>query len=365
MDFLRCLPTVFVIGEKYEILINVKSAGIIFVRVKGVCYYEETSGVLSSEKRYVKIRVPQVVLDKAKEYEIVYKETVERKAYYSKFEQEKLARFSFKPLTKRENINLYHIADVHYHFEWAGNVADYFQDNTDLFIINGDIGEVETEENYFEVCQFVGDISKGEIPVLFTRGNHDTRGKLAERYADYFPCENKDTFYSFSLGVLRGVVLDCGEDKPDENSEYGGVNVFSTYRQKERKFLDDLSIDDGEFTFAVSHICPVMCTDEKNSVFDIERECYSAWNRSLERLGIELMLCGHVHETYILHENDERGILPHKYPVIFGAGLSEEKGITGTAITLKEKEIEICFTDKNCKVIERHILSRNKKERDA
>lgn len=76
MSFLSCTPTVFVIGNEYEMLVNVTKNGICAIEIDGRTYYEENSGVLSSEKTYAKIRVPQKALDTAGKYSVVYRETV-------------------------------------------------------------------------------------------------------------------------------------------------------------------------------------------------------------------------------------------------------------------------------------------------
>ena len=68
-SFLYCKPSVFVIGNEYEILVNLNAFGLCFIKVGDTVYYEENSGVLPSERTIVKIRVPQSELDKAKSYE--------------------------------------------------------------------------------------------------------------------------------------------------------------------------------------------------------------------------------------------------------------------------------------------------------
>ena len=109
-EFLYCAPTVFVIGNEYEILINLNTFGLCFVKVGDTFYYEENSGVLPSERTIVKIRVPQKELDRAKEYEIIFRQTNERKGYWSTFLPPKNAKIAFKPLEKTENINIASIA---------------------------------------------------------------------------------------------------------------------------------------------------------------------------------------------------------------------------------------------------------------
>ena len=354
MDFLYCNPSVFVINDCYEILILTKENGIISVIIDGQHYYQENSGVLSSEKNYAKIRIPQKVLDKAKKYTISFARTINRKAYYSEIAKPHLKEFSFKPITKNNDINIYHIADVHDRFNIAKKTVGYFNDNLDLFVVNGDIGEVETLHNYYDVIKFVGEISKGYIPVIFVRGNHDTRGKLAELFTDFFPANNKETYYWFTIGNLNGVVLDCGEDKLDHHIEYGPINIFHQYRIKETEFLKSLKLSD-KFTFAISHICPSHTTKNKGDIFDIEKDIYVKWNEELNRLNIKFMLTAHMHKTYILNQTCEMSTVPHDYPVIVGSACYDND-IWGTALTIKDNHIVVKFTDSNKEVQEETII---------
>ena len=45
MEFLRCLPSVFVIGNEYEILVTAKENGLFSVTVDGKVFYEENAGL--------------------------------------------------------------------------------------------------------------------------------------------------------------------------------------------------------------------------------------------------------------------------------------------------------------------------------
>ena len=121
--FLRCLPSVFVINDEYEILIFANQNGLIGIRIDGQIFYEENTGALYTEKDFAKIRVPQKLLDDAKSYQVVYRKLIERCPYFSHLEDEICCEFKFKPLEKTENINIYHVADVHYEFEKAVNAC--------------------------------------------------------------------------------------------------------------------------------------------------------------------------------------------------------------------------------------------------
>lgn len=354
MSFLSCNPMVSVIGNEYEILCFADANGIFKLSIGGDVYYEDNCGALPSEKRYAKIRVPQVALDKAKSYTIIYKKTINRKGYFSEFEEEQSAEFAFRPLEKTDDIKMYHVADVHYHFETALKTTSWFGSELDLLIVNGDIGEVETEQNFFEVGKFVGDVTGGNIPVIFVRGNHDTRGHLAERYPDYFPVVGKNTYYTFEIGPFRGIALDCGEDKWDNHAEYGGANAFEPFRKRETEFLRSLE-PSNKLTFAISHVCPAKTADSVDSIFNIDSELYEEWNANLARLRVKFMICGHFHRAYIMKKNDERALRAHEYPVIVGSAVYENE-LWGAAITYKGGKLNIKFTDNNLRIREENEL---------
>lgn len=344
MSFLYCDPCVFVIGKEYEILVIAKENGIISIFLDGNTYYEDNSGVLSSEKNFAKIRVPQKALDCAKEYTVCYRKTVKRSGYFSELGEKQELTYSFKLLTKTDDINLYHIADVHYRFDLAKKTATYFGDDLDLLLVNGDIGEVETIQNYLEVASFVADIAKGSLPVVFVRGNHDARGHLAEIFTDYFPANCKNTYFTFDIGPLHGVAFDCGEDKLDSHAEYGNVNVFEPFRRRETAFFKALEPSD-KMTFAIGHINPSLIASEAGGVFDIEREVYPEWIAELERINTSFMICGHIHRAFVLKKNDPYCMHPQNYPVIIGSEC-EKDDIIGTALNIKNGEMTVLFTDK-------------------
>ena len=70
-EYLKLLKSDVAVDE-YEILIFLKEKGICFIEVAGQYFYEENSGVLSSEKNYVKIRVPQQLLDSNETYKVIF-----------------------------------------------------------------------------------------------------------------------------------------------------------------------------------------------------------------------------------------------------------------------------------------------------
>ena len=356
--FLSCKPTVTIINEDYVIILNSKENGILAVEIGGVLYYEENSGVLSSEKNYAKIRIPQKTLDKAKKYTVVFKKSLKRVAYFSKLGNEQREDFRFKPVKARGEINAYHLADIHGEFELAKKAAAFFGAKLDLIILNGDYCELDVIEDYVKLCSFMGDISGGKIPVLLVRGNHDCRGTVAELYTERLTSNGKDTYFTFKAGWLRGIALDLGEDKGDENIEYGGVNDFYSFRRRETEFLKSLKASKCKPLFAVSHSSPGHNTGHiGDPKFDIDDELFTEWNNELHRIGIKFLIMGHFHKSMFLEKNDKRSRRAHEYPIIVGSECVMQSGdFSGTALTFSGNTLTARITNyqkevkKSCKI---------------
>ena len=65
MSFLAYTPSVFVIGEEYEMLFCLTGHGLLSVRVGDTLYYEDNSGALPTERTVARVRVPQAALNAA------------------------------------------------------------------------------------------------------------------------------------------------------------------------------------------------------------------------------------------------------------------------------------------------------------
>lgn len=361
MSFLKCAPSVFVIGEEYEILVNARENGILYLEIGGEEFFEENAGVLATERAYAKIRVPQAVLDEAEAYTVVFSKTICHQAYFSEMGAPERECFAFRPIKKTDGIKIYHLADVHSAYEIAQGSAAFFGDETDLFIMNGDIAEVEKQEDFACVACFLGNIARGEIPIVFVRGNHDTRGKLSHFYTDFFPANGKDTYFTFSVGPIAGIALDCGEDKPDDyiygeeygcKSAYSGINRFAPFRRRELAWLKAQKEMEKPYRLAISHICPMQTTRRAGSEFDIERDVYTEFSRELTRLGTQLMLCGHIHRAYVMLPGDGQSLLAHDFPVAVGSATTRDKdkkitSFFGMAIVLENGEAHIRIADQN------------------
>ena len=365
---LRFAPTVCAVEEEYEILIATRKRGMVLVEIGDEVYHDLRAGVCRAESEYFKIRVPQSALDAAGKYTVVFRPSLGKKSYFTTFGHHEAVTFSFRPVTKTEDIKMYHVADVHGYFGNAQKTVRYFGDELDLFVINGDIAEVNSEEDYLETLAFLGEIGEGRIPMIFSRGNHDTRGRLSECFTEYFPEVKGNTYYTVKVGALRALVLDCGEDKPDKGPEYDntegvpekyrGLNRFHEYRRAEARFLADLASKGEKFDFAVTHVCPNMTTFDPSGIFNIDADVYAEWTNSLEALGIKFMLCGHYHRCFLLEKDDARNIVPHNYPVVVASDVKPDD-FMGGAITYSTDHLDVAFTNMKHEIVGEHKIALN------
>lgn len=355
-QFLACHPNVFVIKQNYQIVVNVKRQGIVRLKVGKKIIDEENTGVFSTETALHSFTMPQTLLDKAGAYTLLFYPVKERKIYFSTLGEEESVTYPFCPITKEEGVRCLYIADVHCMYEAAVRTVAACGD-TDLFIVNGDLGEVETEEDLQKMNAFIGEISGGTHPVVYGRGNHDTRGRLADRLPSHFACDNGNTYFRFSVGPISGVVLDCGEDKPDSHAEYGGYVCFEPWRRKETRALRRMDLYDRPYRIAVCHI-PFFSKLSMHDDFDIERSLYASWGKELARMAPDFMVFGHTHRYQFFPAGDENSHFSHPFPAIGCVEKIKEEPLGCTTFTLYADHTEFRRVNSDGKVTEEFTLPR-------
>ena len=344
-------PIVYAVEDEYQIFVIPSSRNVMWCRIGENEYYDESNGVLRSETMLHKITVPAAELDAAGEYTICYRRFKERVPYYNKADLEGEVTFKFRKVAS-ENPKFYLLSDVHNHIEAGISAAGSFKD-MDFLVVNGDVHDnSETPERLLIVHRIAAAVTGGEIPVVFSRGNHDLRGACAERQAEFTPTANGNSFYTFRLGSVWGIVLDCAEDKPDEVIEYGGVNCCHAFRKRESLFLKKVIANaDSEYKapgvkyrMVVAHI---NFSEPHNPPFDIEYDIYGEWCRLIRE---EIKPCayfyGHVHRNYVTLPGSERDIFDQGAPAIIAGVPSKGEdlsGFTGGAITLSPEKIHVDY----------------------
>ena len=360
-DFLLYAPGVYCVRDKYQIIFITKDAGAGAVIINGKRYTDNVCGVVRSLSHVHRVEIDAELLDEAKRYEVEFKYIPNREPYRPVTEYTCRAEFNFRPIPKQGDINCYVISDTHGNIDEPSRVGQYFGNKLNLLIIGGDMGRnVPDEQGLLTITALASNIAKGEAPVIFMRGNHDTRGAYAELLPEYVGTDNGRTYFPIRLGKLWFVILDPGEDKNDDHPDYGDIADYEFMRNDQVRMLEDIiensqkeyNADGVELRIALCHVpfiryrtpCP---------------EIYEKWAELLNRINVHAMLCGHTHGVRVIEPQKamEKAVMP-TFPTVECSALKRDdlSLYKGTALTIGDDCIRIQFTDINHNVVSEHIL---------
>lgn len=358
-------PAVYVVGEEYCIVFNTLVEGMGWIEVDGKSYVQDCCGLIPSDLKVHKAYLPMAALDAAGSYDVVFVPVYDRKAYFPLSGERQQRTYAFRaPNPEKKDFHIYHLSDTHSAVKYPALAARFFKDDLDLVVLNGDIpNQCETMDHIMALFALSSEITHGNIPIVFSRGNHDNRGAAAQFYYRFTPTDHSgNPFFTFRIGKIWGIVLDCGEDKEDSHPEYGGMVNFHPFRLRETEFLHrviaerekEYDAPGVEFRFVVCHI-PL--EEEWN---EHEREVYTDWTAQLNHIGADLILYGHAHRVEFMEEMRETRFGLQKAPSIIG-GDPRGEDYKGAALTLREDGILLQFTDKKLSVLEEHYIKRAKR----
>ena len=184
---------------------------------------------------------------------------------------------------------------------------------TDAVIWNGDIYDFITPESVTgQTLDVLG--PKGfatQTPVVFSCGNHDTRGRYSKDLGKVFSTRNGHRYFTYQNGPIQFMVLDTGEDKSDGHHALLGLTDFSTYRDEQRQWIakqiERKEWKDAKFRVIVCHI-PLYgfesCPDGRKK-----------WSDLLVKGKADLMISGHTHRP-VYHRQSGK----YPIPLIVGGG---------------------------------------------
>ncbi|MDR2949037.1 MAG: endonuclease/exonuclease/phosphatase family protein [Prevotella sp.] len=222
--------------------------------------------------------------------------------------------------------------DLHDNYDLFDKLYAQVKDKKiDVIIFNGDcIADVQSEDVAVKSISHYCEVAGGNnIPTIFIRGNHETRGAYSMFLWNLLEKKGgTHTYGAFNLGDTRFVLLDCGEDKPDDHWVYYDMNDFTHYRQEQADFLRK-ELASSEFKTAnkriLIHHIPLF---GKN--MDEYNPCKDFWEPILANAKFDVSLNAHTHEFEYIPTGKEQ----NNYPVMIGGGPSEKSGV----VTVLEKK---------------------------
>lgn len=277
-----------------------------FYAVERKKYFASKSGRKIVNKTLHHVRIEGLDPGTTYRYRVVSKEVTEwksqNKVYYGRVASTDVYRK--KPLTFRtsksnaDSISFVVFNDVH------GRAADMKAMSKgvdfsalDMIILNGDMAShLESEAQLFsEYIDSLVSMGASRTPLVYTRGNHETRGLFADELIHYFPTRNREFYQFFTIGETAFLILDCGEDKPDTDIEYNELADFDVYREKEAAWLKKV-VESPEYKrtktrIAILHI-PVAGDGSWHGNVHLRQTLLPVLNNA----GIQVMFSGHTHQ---------------------------------------------------------------------
>ena len=217
----------------------------------------------------------------------------------------------------------------------------------DFVVFNGDMvsfmGSTEDIETGFMTR--ATETFATDIPLVYVRGNHETRGPGFSEYLNLFPTPTNTPYFTFRQGPVAFVVLDSGEDKPDSDIEYGGTAAYDAYREKMAEWLKE-AVKSEEFRSAPVKIALLHIPFDKGVGWYGNNELKRLLLPTLNEAGIDVMLCGHTHR----YSFREVGSVDNNFPILVNSN-NDKVNVRAT-----KSQIDMEVVDATGKVLHRHTV---------
>ena len=278
-------PVVFDNGETYSVVFSTNACGTGYLEYtydgETIRLYDETTGRKNNSRIHT-VQVPKEQLS-GNTYRVGSTRVIDELAYGGRTGKTiESDSYTFSD-TFGENIDVLTVSDWHTENEKVAAAAEALGDYQAVILLGDSSPGLMSEDDVVRyILQFASDLSGGTMPVIYVRGNHETRGPYANSLLDDLGLES--FYYTTTLGSYDLIVLDSVEDKEDTHSEYGGMNNYETYRSNMVAWLETLQ-PTGNRTVALCHAPEIA----------IEEDLSSAALSKLDELGVSLLASGHEH----------------------------------------------------------------------
>lgn len=294
-----------------------------------------------------KIRIDGLQPGQKYYYRVCSQEILLYQAYKKVFGNTAQSAFSefTLPATDTDSFTAVVFNDLHQHTQTFRALCQQIKNvNYDFLVFNGDCVDDPVDHN--QATSFISELTEGvcgdRIPTFFMRGNHEIRNAYSIGLRDHYDYVGDRTYGSFNWGDTRIVMLDCGEDKPDDHWVYYGLNDFTQLRNEQVDFLKK-ELSSKEFKKAgkrvLIHHIPLYGNDGKNL-------CANLWTKLLEKAPFNISLNAHTHK-YAYHPKGELG---NNYPVIIGGGYKMD-GATVMILEKKKDELRVKVLNAKGKIL--------------
>ena len=317
-------PVVYAVEKNYQIVFSSHSESLGWVEVGDKCYYDTYAGSTKKYGKVHKISVPMEALDAAKKYTVHSQHSIYAGPFGGFLGRDISETVEFTPVNSEDGIQYLSFSDIHMNDRQAVKTASYVT-NYDFLILAGDmISDVETFDDANFINLVANEITGGQKPVIYARGNHDVKGRYGEQMHNFAGANGEKFYYTFYFKDVYGVVLDLGEDHDDDWWEYYGTAHYEEYHEEQLQFLqneiDKHEYDDYKYHLAAVHI-PIPFVNYRHNHENVKKNM----TELLNQMDIDMMVTGHQHQLMIF----EPGLVTPYEKLKYNTAVHKDKTYNG------------------------------------
>lgn len=330
-------PMVIDNGESYSVVFATNDTGTGFAEYtyQGKAYkvYDEAAGRLKNSTIHT-VEIPKAHLN-GNSYRVGSTRVIEERSYGGRSGKSLLSKDYAFTVPSGEQQTYLTVSDWHMHTKEAykaiANVGEY-----DGVILLGDaVPGLECEKEIADhIVTFGGAVSHGVMPILYVRGNHETRGPFASALPGYLGMDS--FFYTTDYGDYHFLLLDSGEDKQDSHPEYGGMVNYDAYRANMVEWLEGLEKSEKK-TITLVH----------DSDLCVEDDLRARAEAQLGMLDATEIISGHYHVCKFEQENG--------FNIYTDGGFHKNEYIASKLTLTKENYRLSAWNDKGEQVFDKEI----------
>lgn len=282
-------PVVFDNGTEYSVVFTTNDKGTAYIEYayngETVRIYDQNNGRKNGDSIIHTIKVPYEQLSE-NTYKVGSTRVIQELSYGGRNGKS----IESEPITFHDDFgdafNILTVSDWHTRNDLAQHTAGQLGTYSAVILLGDSAPALMYPEETAEyIVAFGADLTEGTMPVLFARGNHETRGRAASQLSEQLGIDC--FYYTAKLGAYNFIVLDSGEDKDDSHREYGDMVVYGPYREAMISWLQTLENTSLDKTIALSHADEIC----------IEEDLSAAAKAKLDSLNTSLLVSGHLHKS--------------------------------------------------------------------
>lgn len=273
-------------------------------------------GIVDSYNRIYRIRLDNLQPNTRYFYKVCSREITDFQPYkltYGETLSSKVFQFT-TPAEKPQEVTWLVMNDLHDRPASIPQLMAMNQEPYDFVFFNGDVFNYQEDEKQIidHMLAPATQAFASTKPFIYTRGNHETRGKFRLELGNYF---DHPYYFTKTWGPVHFTVLDTGEDKEDTHPVYAGIVNFDEYRREQaewfKQVVESKEYKKAKFRVVMMHI-PVYHSGDWHGPM----HCQELFGPLFNEHKIDLFIAGHTHR-YVVHQPIAG---QHNYPIVIGGG---------------------------------------------